>query len=170
MGWGGPCSPTFSPFDHVLIDHGGDDGQCHHVPSPCQHLRELLILRERAGGSMGCPALLSIPLPPGFLATSWTPQACPAPPGHSPTFMPMTFWPFTSQMQWWVRSPLRAAELSLASDTIFPFFTTMPMWPVLSLCTVTVRWKGLWGEHHQCCQWHCQRHQCHYPLTCPAPP
>lgn len=44
---------------------------------------------------------------------------------------------------------MRAAELSLASDTIFPFFTTTPTCPVLSLCTVTVRWNGLWGRWAQ---------------------
>lgn len=161
QGGGGHRGPTVSPFDHVLVDHGGDDGQRDHVPGPRQHLRQLLILWERAGGSRGMPGSAHR----GVAAPYGSPGRIPGTPGQvrhrrlraAPTFMPMTFWPFTSQMQWWVRRPLRAAELSLASDTIFPFLTTMPMWPLLSLCKVTVRWKGLRGERGQHRHW--RRHR-----------
>lgn len=40
---------------------------------------------------------------------------------------------------------MRAAELPLTKEMIFPFLMTKPMWPVLSLCMVTVRWNGLAG-------------------------
>lgn len=63
-----------------------------------------------------------------------------------PTFSPTTFCPFTSHTAWLVRSPLWAAELPLTTETTFPFLRTKPMWPTLSLCMVTVRWKGLVGR------------------------
>lgn len=54
-GWGGHHGPMASPFHHVLVDHSGDDGQGDHVPGPCQHLHELLILRERSVAPWGAP-------------------------------------------------------------------------------------------------------------------
>lgn len=59
------------------------------------------------------------------------------------TFSPMTFWPLTSQMLCSVRRPFLAAELSLTMDVIFPFLKIKPTCPVLSLCMVIVRSKGL---------------------------
>lgn len=45
-----------------------------------------------------------------------------------------------------MRSPLRAAELPFTTEHTFPFLMTKPRWPVLSLCVVMVRWKGLAGR------------------------
>lgn len=85
---GGHHGPSVSPFDHVLVDNSGDDGQCDDIPGSCQHFRELFILWERAGRSGGVK--LSPPPQQALVA--------PLAPSQAPTFMPMTFWPFTSQM------------------------------------------------------------------------
>lgn len=60
QGAGGAGTPPVSPFDHVLVDHGGDDGERDDVPCVRQHLRELLILGARgwweaSGGPRGPP-------------------------------------------------------------------------------------------------------------------
>lgn len=59
------------------------------------------------------------------------------------TFNPMTFCPLISQMLCSVRRPFLAAELSFTMDVIFPFLKIKPTCPVLSLCIVIVRSKGL---------------------------
>lgn len=59
------------------------------------------------------------------------------------SFKPMMFCPLISQM-WSVRRPFLAAELSFNMDVIFPLLKIKPTCPLLSLCMVTVRSKGLW--------------------------
>ena len=59
------------------------------------------------------------------------------------SFKPMTFCPLISQMWWSVRRPFLAAELSFTMDVIFPLLKIKPTCPLLSLCIVTVRSKGL---------------------------
>lgn len=61
----------------------------------------------------------------------------------SSTFRPITFCPLISQMLCSVRSPFLAAELSFTIEVIFPFLKIKPTCPVLSLCVVIVRSKGL---------------------------
>lgn len=67
----------------------------------------------------------------------------PPPPSSYFTFNPITFWPFISQMLCSVRSPFLAAELSFTIEVIFPFLNMKPTCPVLSLCMVIIRSKGL---------------------------
>lgn len=54
MGRGGKKRGRALLFDHVLVDHGGDDGQGDDAPGRGQNLRDLFVLeRRRASGHPG---------------------------------------------------------------------------------------------------------------------
>lgn len=56
--------------------------------------------------------------------------------------IPRTF-PLISSSWWSVRRPLRAADECFTKAIILPFLNWNPMYPMLSLCIVTVRSSGL---------------------------